>query len=289
MMWYEVIQELEAQNEDYVLITVLGTMGSTPRDCGTKMVVSKTQNYGTIGGGHLEYKSIDQAQQMLTQTKSQQKVEHFPLGAKLGQCCGGDATLMFESFINTNIDIMLFGAGHVGRALATILSQLPCRLRWVDSREQEFPEQLPNNVTKLLSDSPSDEVASMPEGGYYVIMTHNHPLDFEITETILLRNDARYVGLIGSQTKWQRFKMRFKHRGYKTKFYSSIHCPVGLRNIPGKLPTEVAVAIAGEIIAEYHSQKPDRQKRQGVNWKQLQNKHLHRTKTKKTETQDISK
>ena len=269
MIWYKIIQQLESKNEDYVLITVLGTAGSTPRDCGTKMVVSKGKNYGTIGGGHLEYKAIDGAKQLLKQSDSCQKIEHFPLGAKLGQCCGGNATLMFESFINNNIDIMLFGAGHVGKALMSILSELPCKIHWVDSRAEEFPEKLPDNVTKIVSDSPSDEVSSLREDGFYVVMTHNHPLDFEITETILLRDDARYVGLIGSQTKWQRFKMRFKHKGYKSEFYSSIHCPIGLRDIPGKRPTEVAVAVAGEIIAEYHREYPDRPKRRGVDWRKL--------------------
>jgi xanthine dehydrogenase accessory factor len=269
MTWYKIVQQLESNNEDYVLITVLGTVGSTPRDCGTKMVVSKARSYGTIGGGHLEYKAIDRANQLLEQSDSCQKIEHFPLGAKLGQCCGGNATLMFESFINANIDIMLFGAGHVGKALTSILSELPCKIHWVDSREEEFPEELPSNVTKVVSDTPSDEVSSMRDNGFYVVMTHNHPLDFEITEAILLRDDARYVGLIGSQTKWQRFKMRFRHKGYKPEFYSSIHCPIGLRDIPGKLPTEVAVAVAGEIIAEYHREYPDRPKRRGVDWKQL--------------------
>ena len=289
MRWYEAVRELEAKNQDYVLVTVLGTRGSTPRDCGTKMVISASKNYQTIGGGHLEFKAIDTAKQLLLQPQSQQKIEHFPLGAKLGQCCGGHATLMFESYIKSNIDIMLFGAGHVGKALVSVLSQLPCRIHWVDSREEEFPDSLAHNVTKIVSDTPADEVASMPANAYFVIMTHNHPLDFKISEAVLLRNDAHYVGLIGSQTKWMRFQMRFEHKGYKPDFSVPIRCPVGLSDIPGKLPAEVAVSIAGEIISEYHIEYPDQPRQQGVDWQQLKSAHLSKTIHQTTAIQDLEK
>ena len=269
-MWYEAVQKLATKNQDYVLITVLGTRGSTPRDCGTKMVVSQSKSYQTIGGGNLEYQAIDKARELLQKTCSEQIIEQFPLGAKLGQCCGGHATLMFESYINANIDIMLFGAGHVGKALVSILSQLPCRIHWVDSRESEFPENIAHNTTKIISDSPADEVATMPANSYFVVMTHNHPLDFAISEAILLRNDARYLGLIGSQTKWKRFQMRFRHKDYKDEFFSTVRCPIGLADIPGKLPGEVAVSIAGEIISEYHLDQPNQSRHQTGNWQPLQ-------------------
>ena len=269
-MWYEAVQNLASKNQDYVLITVLGTRGSTPRDCGTKMVVSQSKSYQTIGGGNLEYQAIDKARELLQKPCSEQIIEQFPLGAKLGQCCGGHATLMFESYINANIDIMLFGAGHVGKALVSILSQLPCRVHWVDSREAEFPENIAHNITKIISDTPADEVATMPANAYFVVMTHNHSIDFTISEAILLRRDARYLGLIGSQTKWKRFQMRFKHKGYRDDFFSLVRCPIGLDDVPGKLPGEVAVSIAGEIISEYHLDQPNQSRHQTVNWQPLQ-------------------
>jgi len=289
MTWYETVQQMEFENQNYVIVTVIGTVGSTPRDCGTKMVISKSVHYATIGGGHLEYKAIDTAKQMLAESSSQQKIEHFPLGAKLGQCCGGHATLMFESFINDTIDIMLFGAGHVGKALVSILAELPCRIYWVDSREDEFPKKLPSNVVKIISDTPSDEVASMPKDSYYIVMTHNHPLDFDITEAILLRNDSLYVGLIGSNTKLKRFQMRFKHKGYKSDFFSFLHCPIGLADVPGKRPTEVAVAVAGEIIANYHHNYTDQPQRQGVDWQQLKISDTSACNIHRPIKQDLSK
>ena len=289
MMWYEAVQQLVSENQDYVLITVLGTRGSTPRNCGTKMVVSNSKCYQTIGGGNLEYKAIDKAHELLQKPCSEQKIEQFPLGAKLGQCCGGHATLMFESYINSNIDIMLFGAGHVGRALVSILSHLPCRIHWVDSREEEFPTHVANNVRKIISESPSDEVEAMSSNAYFVVMTHNHSLDFNISEAILLRNDARYVGLIGSETKWKRFQMRFKHKGYEPDFFSIIRCPVGMSDIPGKLPAEVAVSVAGEIISEYHLEQPHQATQKGVSWQPLKNSYPLENTLPKSDVQDLCK
>jgi len=272
-LWHEAITYLEAQSEAYVLITLLGTRGSTPRNSGTKMVVSANKRYCTIGGGHLEFQAITKAQTLLTSTQrsgeNAQEIEHFPLGARLGQCCGGSVSVLFESFAAAEVNIMLFGAGHVGKALVSILAQLPCRVQWVDSREQEFPDELPGNTARIVSETPEVEVAVSPPGTYYLVMTHNHPLDFAITQAALERKDAAYIGLIGSNTKWQRFKMRFEHRQYNSEFYDSVRCPVGLSQVPGKLPMEVAVSIAGEIIADYKAKQNEKPNQQGVHWREL--------------------
>jgi xanthine dehydrogenase accessory factor len=267
--WHEAVSLLEASGDPYVLVTVMGARGSTPRDSGTKMVVCSDATFGSIGGGHLEYKAIATAMQLLSEGIAEQCIEHFPLGPKLGQCCGGSATLLFESFTGAEVSIMLFGAGHVGRALTGILGQLPVRVHWVDAREEEFPDTMPANVNRVLSDDPAAEVDTMPEGSYYIVMTHTHPLDFAITEAVLKREDAAYVGLIGSATKWQRFQMRFAHRGHDESFYESVRCPVGLDSVPGKLPIEVAVSVAGEVIAHYQQNRSGRDTQQGVSWREL--------------------
>ena len=269
MSWLESAGALEAAGIPHVIVTVLGARGSTPRDSGTKMVVTADGSYCTIGGGHLEFRSMEIAREMLLCGDQHQRLESFPLGARLGQCCGGSAHLLFESFPGYAVDLMLFGAGHVGRALVSLLGQLPCRVRWVDSRPEQFPSQLPANVQSLLSDSPADEVASMPPGSYYLVMTHNHPLDFDISAAAVRRADARYIGLIGSDTKWRRFQMRFEHRGYPEQDYKAVRCPVGLAAVPGKLPMEIATSIAGELIAEYQQDLPQRQTQRGVGWREL--------------------
>lgn len=274
MSWIDAVKQLEQSGQAYVLVTVLGARGSTPREGGTKMVVCNDQLFGTIGGGHLEYQSVIIATEMLKSAhQTQQRIEHFVLGASLGQCCGGSVSVLFESFPASAANIMVFGAGHVGRALISILSQLPCRVRWVDSREFELEsasgQQPAANIEPILSDTPAEEVASMVPGSYYVIMTHNHPMDFDITEAVLKRGDAAYVGLIGSTTKWQRFKMRWQHRGYQDNFYQAVHCPVGLSSVPGKQPMEVAVSIAGQLIACYQQHLPQRVIQRGISWREL--------------------
>ncbi len=267
--WVDAVNQLQQRGDAYVLITLLGARGSTPRDSGTKMVVATDASFGTIGGGHLEHKAMSVAAQMLDGKDERQRIEHFPLGPSLGQCCGGSTTVLFESFPANTFNIVLFGAGHVGQALASILSQLPCRLLWIDSREGQHPRQLADNVQAIVNDSPADEVDNLPADAYSLIMTHNHQLDFAILEAIVTRGDARYIGLIGSDTKWRRFQMRLEHKGYPQSVYSQVRCPVGLASVPGKRPIEVAVSVAAEIIAEQHAKQPAKTVQQGVSWREL--------------------
>lgn len=268
--WADAVKLLQQAGEDYVLVTVLGVRGSTPRASGTKMVFGASQFYGTIGGGHLEYRSAEIAAKLLLQQDETQHIEYFPLGPSLGQCCGGSTSVLFESFKTSNMNIMLFGAGHVGNALAPILKQLPCRLRWMDNRENigAVAEQASKDIS--YSDDPAAEVATMPAGSYFLIMTHNHQLDYEILSAALKREDAAYIGLIGSQTKWRRFQMRLQHQGHSDDYYHSVHCPIGLTEVPGKLPMEVAVSIAAELISIYNQTSVKQPVQQGPSRAELQ-------------------
>ncbi|MEM1143313.1 MAG: xanthine dehydrogenase accessory protein XdhC [Pseudomonadota bacterium] len=258
--WSEWVRSCELQGHAYVLITVLGARGSTPRDSGTKMLVSNGREdssgivstvYGTIGGGRLEYLALQKAATCLSNPHGGQWVENFPLGEKLGQCCGGSVTLLFELFVPCYPQILLFGAGHVGRALAQVLASLPIRLKWIDSRFDEFPESIPDNVVKVCTDDPIAELSAASAGSFYIVMTHEHPLDFALAETALKREDAAYVGVIGSERKAQRFRMRLEHRGFSTAQIAQMRCPIGLPEVRGKQPAEIAVSVAGEVIVAY--------------------------------------
>ena len=268
--WTDAVQELQSRGEPYVLVTVLGVRGSTPRDNGTKMVIGAEDSYGSIGGGHLEYRAHEIAAELMTTDGEQQRIENIRLGASLGQCCGGHTNLLFESFKGAQMTIAVFGAGHVGAALVPILAQLPCRLHWVDSRESFRQQETPANVSMIISDEPAEEVALMPAGSDFIVMTHNHQLDYQILRAVLQRGDARYVGLIGSKTKWRRFQMRMQHRGHEPDFYQAVHCPVGLSAVPGKRPVEVAVSIAAELIALNHEESGARPTQRGIGATALQ-------------------
>jgi xanthine dehydrogenase accessory factor len=268
--WADIVAQLNQRNQAYVLVTVLGVKGSAPRDSGTKMIVTPEQTHNTIGGGNLEYLVTEQARAMLQQPTNDQHLEHYPLGPKLGQCCGGSTTILFESFASTRADLMLFGAGHVGTALSKIMLDLPVSLRWVDNRAAQFSQQLSSEkLLVIVSDDPTQEIASMPSDSYYIIMTHDHDLDFKLCVTILKRGDARFIGLIGSATKWLRFRKRLSEAGFSEAEINQIQCPIGLDAVPGKRPMEVAVSVASQFIADYQSRTTDQGKQQGVQWKQF--------------------
>ena len=262
--WIKALAELDQQGSPAVLVTIVEQRGSTPRNNGSKMVVTEDRCFDTIGGGHLEHKATKIARQMLADGQRQSQMESFSLGASLGQCCGGAHTLLFEPVGGAQLDIAVFGAGHIGRALIPILATLPCKVRWIDSREQEFPESIPDGIEKVVNEYPVDEIEDMPPGSYYIVMTHNHQLDLELTEKILKRGDFSHYGLIGSKTKRKKFEHRLKAKGFTPESIERMVCPMGIAEVKGKLPAEIAISIAGEIVSLYNQNfgeaaKPEQQ------------------------------
>jgi xanthine dehydrogenase accessory factor len=269
--WHQAVSALAASHTNYVLVTVLGTAGSTPRATGSKMVVTGADIFDTIGGGHLEFQLIARARKLLDDDATETKIEHFSLGASLGQCCGGSVTVLFEPIITHSLNIEVFGAGHVSHQLINILGQLPVSVRWIDSRVELFPETLPNNVEAIAEPYPNDQVAFAKPDSVFVVLTHNHQLDFEICETVLKRQDSRFLGVIGSETKAKRFAMRLVHKAYSESAIEHLTCPIGLTTIQGKLPMEVAISISAQIMQLYQAEQPKREVRQGIVWKDIKN------------------
>lgn len=258
--WIHELAKLEENHEPCVMVTVLEDRGSVPRDAGTKMLVTRDKIVATIGGGHLEHVAAKMAREMLISGESALKVERFNLGARLGQCCGGVATLSFEPIGTMQKHLVLFGAGHVAKALLHIVATLPFRVTWIDERKAEFPETIPEGVKKLVSDDPVGEVRHMPPNSYYLVMTHNHQLDFELSKAIIDRNDSAYFGMIGSLTKRKKFDYRLSQRGYSQEQINTMVCPIGISAVTGKHPAEIAVSVAGELISVYQG-NPVEQKR----------------------------
>lgn len=154
---------------------------------------------------------------------------------------------LYEPVVMPDLNIAVFGAGHVGTAVVRALSGLDCNIRWVDSRRNIF-RQIPVNVRPIEAPEAALEVAAMPPGSYYLVMTHSHALDFDICDRILRRGDARYCGLIGSVTKRRRFARRFRQQGTPPQAIDQLVCPIGVDGISGKKPAEIAVAVAAEIL-----------------------------------------
>tara|TARA_R110002111_G_scaffold967_8_gene7014 strand:+ start:11995 stop:12858 length:864 start_codon:yes stop_codon:yes gene_type:complete len=280
--WYQAVALCEDQGEPYVLVTVLGVTGSVPREPSSKMVVTGTQSYDTIGGGHLEYRICQQARERLARQDFTSEMANFPLGASLGQCCGGSVSVLLEANPGCEQELVIFGAGHVAKALVTILGGLPWRITWVDERAEQFPADCPGNVRIHHTDDPVGDAPALCAGKQVLILTHNHQLDFELCRTLLTKGECAGIGLIGSDTKAERFRKRLDHRGFSAPDINSIRCPVGRTDVPGKRPMEVAVSISAELLSLAVSPSQTTPARRGLPWKEL--KGL----IKNTETGDIS-
>lgn len=146
--------------------------------------------------------------------------------------------------------LLLFGAGHVGKAVVKMLADLPFEVRWVDSREGEFPSSLPANARAVMSDDPVAEARNAPPGTTFIVMTHSHDLDEEICNAVLQRSDFAFLGLIGSRSKARRFVHRLAKRGVPDEQLQRLVCPLGLPGISGKEPATIALSLAAQLMTK---------------------------------------
>lgn len=247
--WLATLADLSARRVPCVLITVMEAKGSTPREAGTKMVVTHDAQFGTIGGGNLEFEAVAEARKLLEAAISTAAVKDYPLGPKLAQCCGGAVSVLLESFIPTGKKLYLFGAGHVGREVVSVLSALPLDIVWVDSREGEFPDVLPAHCQRKLTTAPRAEIEHIDDNAYVLVMTHNHDLDYDIVREVLQRGRFAYLGLIGSATKRARFEKRLTVDGITPEGLARLVCPIGVGGVTGKHPREIAIAVAAQLLS----------------------------------------
>jgi xanthine dehydrogenase accessory factor len=242
-----------------MLVQVLATRGSVPREAGTRMLVAADAVAGTIGGGHLELQAIARARSLLSDRVQQAQDQAIALGPSLGQCCGGALTLrtgMLDAAALADwpdepalFTLQLYGAGHVGRAIVQLLAPLPCAVQWIDERAAEFPaEASAPHIQRLCVEPVEAEVPLAPAGAFYLVLTHSHDLDLRITEAVLRRGDFGYLGLIGSATKRARFLSRFRQRGVDDAVLGRLTCPIGVPGIPGKQPAQIAVAVVAQLL-----------------------------------------
>ncbi len=259
------IKEVTTQlaREDGVLVTVEATKGSAPRERGAWMVVFGGRVVQTIGGGHLELQAIEEARRRLAGAGGD-PVLRFPLGPALGQCCGGVVHLRFDKLSAADAvslpqrlrqgdtPVALFGGGHVGRAIVHVLGTLPFAVTWIDSRDEIFPPQVPDNVACEHSDPVQAAVADLAPGSRVLVMSFSHAEDLDIVAACLkrlrARDDLPYVGLIGSRTKWATFRHRLEERGFGEADFARVTCPIGVPGIRGKEPEVIAVAVAAQLL-----------------------------------------
>lgn len=301
--WLEALRAARGK-EPLALVTVLSTEGSAPRRAGTRMAVTAGDSTGTIGGGALEHNAIDQARRILAEPPGSWRVQDWPLGPLLGQCCGGQVRLMIEHMdfdppgwdwtdyverrkaiatffaedegpvtrfpaehVESGVGpplppraprpgkntifiepddrrmhrpLLMFGAGHVGVAIAQRLPRLPFELSWFDPR--------PNRAVPGVSLQDEDAMVvcaeAAGEDAAVLIFTHDHALDYRLTAAAL-RSPARFVGLIGSDTKRARFLSRLREDGVDAR---RLTCPIGIAGIADKQPDVIAIAVIAQLL-----------------------------------------
>lgn len=254
--------------EDAVLVRVHSTRGSVPREVGAWMAVFAQTTLATVGGGRLELDAIAHARAVLAQDAATAPLGgatvRYALGPSLGQCCGGEVHLGYERvgaadaatlarrLSSASVPVALFGGGHVGRAVVAVLGTLPMAVRWIDSRDEIFPAQIPTNVQCEHSDPVQGAVADLPAGARVLIMSFSHAEDLDVVAACLARQrerrDLPYVGLIGSKTKWASFRQRLQARGFSEAEMAHITCPIGVPGIADKRPEVIAVAVAAQLL-----------------------------------------
>ena len=172
--------------------------------------------------------------------------EEEPANARLARNAGW--TLLLERLDVPVTPLYLFGAGHVGHALVSVLSGLPFDVTWVDGREGAFPETLPANVNAHASSDPAELVRDAPQEACFLVLTHSHALDYEICREILRRDRFSFAGLIGSHTKAARFAHRLARDGIGAERVGRLVCPIGIAGIGAKQPEAIAVAVAAQLL-----------------------------------------
>jgi len=256
-----------SEGRSAVVVEVLRTQGSAPRRSGTRMLVAADETRGTIGGGHIELKAIAAARTLLAGATHAAEEQHFALGPSLGQCCGGSMTLAFAPLDAAALarwpkapplfHLQLHGAGHVGRAIATLLATLDVEVDWFDERDEEFPATTdlgsawPDRIRRVSVDTIEAEVRRAPTGAFFLVLTHEHALDLRIVEAVLRRGDFAFCGLIGSRTKRARFEHRLEARGVDAATIARLVCPIGVAGIDGRAPEIIAAAVVAQLLVEH--------------------------------------
>ena len=246
-----------------VVAELTSVRGSSPREAGAFMLIAADALIGTIGGGALEYMVIASARQALRDGEEPDELD-IPLGPEIGQCCGGrvevslrfltpqSAALLTDRLRQSEAarpHVYLFGSGHVGKALARALSALPLNVHAIDTRPDELHD-LPLSVEARAVPMPEAVVRGAPAGSSYVILTHDHALDFLIAAEALKRPDAPYIGMVGSRTKRAKFRSWYLAGGGDAADLRRLVLPIGSFGLVDKRPEVIAALAAAEIMVQ---------------------------------------
>jgi xanthine dehydrogenase accessory factor len=263
--WLDALRSLRDARTPAVIVTLAMVRGHAPRNGGAKMVVSPADVFGSVGGGNLVATAVARARELLAAGVAEPELLTIALSDKATadygvQCCGGEVTLMLEP-VRVVPSVAVFGIGHVGLELARILARQHLDLHLVDSREAMLdPSRLGvDGLPGPLADAvagvyvhhapvPEAVLREVPPGIHVLVMTHDHAEDLAIVDQALRTEGVASIGLIGSRSKWARFRARLMDAGHDEADLSRVTTPIGLADIPGKQPATIAVSVAARML-----------------------------------------
>ena len=242
---WRVLAEAADRGEHVALATVIGVNGSAPRSAGARMVVWREGGtFGTVGGGHFEAKVIEAALSALETGVPLRYSVH--LTRDLGMCCGGAMDVYVEPMRPTD-RLILFGAGHVGRATAQFAREAGWSVCVVDDREeQNTPERFPG-CERVVTDA--RQYASQLQAdarSWIFLVTDDHAIDQDLLERLVV-HDWAWIGLIGSRAKVTKFHLRLRAAGVAPERLARVSGPVGL-DIGAETPEEIGISVLAEMI-----------------------------------------
>jgi len=238
--WLATARACERTLAPFALVAAIGS-GAVAT---ARLLVTADDARGTLGDAGLDSVAIAAARDRLTTAGG------APSGGT-GVATFAGVTLLLHVVHPADFNVLVFGNGHVGRALVHVLGALPAHVTWVDARESDFPADVPANVEIIATDIPDAELRAAPPASYVVIMTHSHALDFDLAFASLARDDWRYLGMIGSRAKRAQFERRAAERGLPPDASARVTCPIGAASagISSKEPGAIAIAVAAELLA----------------------------------------
>ncbi|MFI2412660.1 xanthine dehydrogenase accessory protein XdhC [Streptomyces sp. NPDC018947] len=268
MTWVAAVARLRARREPGVLVTVATVRGHAPRDAGAKLVVGRSETWGSIGGGNVEAVAVDRAREMIAGSRPEPELLDFALNDKVTnqhgvQCCGGTVSVLLEPLPVVRA-VAIFGVGHVGLELARILARQDLDLHLIDSRADVLADkrlgvladavaQVHVHHTPLL---PEEVLEDLPHGTHVLIMTHDHAEDAALCDAALRTSHLGSIGLIGSAAKWVRFRKRLSTEGgHEEAAIARIKTPIGLPDINGKEPATIALSVAADLLRTFENEE----------------------------------
>ena len=275
MDWLDALQRLRDARTPAVVVTLAMVRGHAPRNGGAKMVIAPADVFGTIGGGNLEATAVSRARELLVSGTAEPELLTLALSDKSVteygvQCCGGEVTLLLEP-VRVVPSVAVFGIGHVGLELARVLARQQLVLHLVDSRADMLaparlgtdgmPGPLADAVAEVRvhhAPVPEAVLRDLPPGTHVLVMTHDHAEDLAIVDQALRVDGIGSIGLIGSRSKWARFRARLGDAGHDDAALARVTTPIGLPEITGKQPATIAVSVAAGILRLIEQQAPAR-------------------------------